>query len=87
MLHQFEQTSNPVVVFCEDKDFHGTQTRDDIYTWYVTWCENTGHKPLSREKFLPKFRECMGERIVNEKRVRMSGAITRVFEFKPVTTA
>ena len=81
LLQQFEQTSNPVMVFCEDREFHGTQSRDDIYEWYTSWCERTGHRPLSREKFIPKFRDVMGDRILNEKRVRISGIITRVFEF------
>lgn len=83
LLQQFEQTSNPVMVFCEDREFHGTQSRDDIYEWYTSWCERTGHRPLSREKFIPKFRDVMGDRIINEKRMRVSGIITRVFEFGP----
>ena len=69
-LRQFEQTSNPVSVFCEDRSeaFKGTIPRDNIYFWYSSWCDETGHKPLSREKFIPKFRNCMGERIIAEKR-------------------
>ncbi len=87
LMQQFEQTSNPVMVFCEDRDFYGTLSRDDIYLWYTLWCEETGHKPLSREKFMPKFRECMGERITDERRARISGKITRVFDFQPDTRA
>ena len=81
LMHQFEQTSNPVMVFCEDRDFNGTVSRDDIYFWYTLWCENTGHKPLSRERFMPKFRDCMGDRIKDERRTRINGVITRVFDF------
>ena len=82
-LKQFEQISNPVAVFCEDKaeSFKGVVPRDDVYFWYQLWCETAGHKPLSREKFIPKFRDCMGDRISNEKRTRISGVQTRVFEF------
>ena len=87
LMHQFEQTSNPVVVFCEDRDFKGSISREDIYSWYTYWCEDTGHKPLSREKFLPKFRECMGDRITDERRTRINGKITRVFDFQPDTPA
>ena len=83
LMHQFEQTSNPVMVFCEDRDFHGTISRDDIYYWYTLWCEETGHRPLSREKFMPKFRECMGDQIVEEKQQRVNGKPTRVFYFNP----
>ena len=81
LMHQFEQTSNPVMVFCEDRDFNGTVSREDVYFWYTLWCEETGHKPLSREKFLPKFRDCMGDRIKDERRARMKGVLTRVFDF------
>ena len=82
-LKQFEQTSNPVLVFCEDHDFVGTETRENIYYWYTLWCTNTGHKPLSREKFLPKFRDCMGDRIQSERQKRINGKVSRVFEFSP----
>ena len=81
LMHQFEQTSNPVMVFCEDRDFNGTVSREDVYFWYTLWCEETGHKPLSRERFLPKFRDCMGDRIKDERRARINGTLTRVFDF------
>lgn len=83
LMHQFEQTSNPVMVFCEDRDFNGTISREDIYFWYTLWCEETGHKPLSREKFLPKFRECMGDQITDEKYIRNGSSRSRVFVFAP----
>jgi putative DNA primase/helicase len=86
LMQQFEQTSNPVMVFCEDRDFYGTIAREDIYLWYTLWCEETGHKPLSRERFMPKFRECMGDRISDERRTRISGKPTRVFDFRLDTT-
>lgn len=87
LLRLFEQTSNPVMVFCEDFDssFNGSITRTEIYGWYRDWCDETGHKALSREKFLPRFRECLGERITDERRVRIDGVLTRVFEFVPGT--
>ena len=72
------------MVFCEDREFHGTQSRDDIYEWYTSWCERTGHRPLSREKFMPKFRDAMGDRILAERQVRSGGARTRVFDFETV---
>ena len=84
-LRQFETTSNPVMVFCEDHDYVGNVSRDEIYRDYKFWCDDTGHKPLSRERFLPKFREVMGDRITDEKRIRISGNITRVFVIEPVT--
>lgn len=81
LMNQFEQTSNPVSVFCEDREFKGTVSREDIYSWYKYWCEDTGHRPLSRERFMPKFRDCMGDRIRDERRIRNGGTYTRVFDF------
>ena len=80
-MRQFEQTSNPVMVFCEDYSFGGTISRDEIYQWYQEWCTRTGHKQLSRERFLPKFRECMDKRIKGERRVRIKGQLCRVMDF------
>ena len=79
MLKLFETVSNPVSVFCEDYVFRGTMTRDEIYCWYKEWCENTGHKPLARERFLPKFREQIKD--VHETRTRIDGITQRVFVF------
>ena len=83
LMCQFEQTSNPVSVFCEDYDasFVGTISRADIYGWYKEWCVETGHKALSREKFVPKLRECLGDRIAGESQIRLNGARTRVITF------
>ena len=83
-IEQFEQTSNPVLVFCDDytDNFHGTIERDEIYSWYKMWCERTGHKSLSREKFLPKFRDALGDRIAGEPRISKDGVRVRVFKFE-----
>jgi putative DNA primase/helicase len=84
-MQQFEQTSNPVLVFCEDSNYSGNVSRDVIYQDYKFWCDSTGHRPLSREKFLPKFRDAMGERITEEKQMRIDGTRTRVFVIQAVT--
>ena len=81
LMTQFEQTSNPISVFCDDREFKGTVSREDIYNWYKYWCEDTGHRPLSRERFMPKFRDYMGERILDERRIRNGNTFTRVFDF------
>lgn len=82
-IQQFEQTSNPVLVFCDDytDQFYGTIERDEIYSWYKMWCDRTGHKSLSREKFLPKFRDALGDRIAAEPRISKDGIRVRVFKF------
>lgn len=84
-LQQFKQVSDPVVVFCEDKNYSGNVSRDTIYNEYKFWCDDTGHKPLSREKFMPKFRDILGDRITDEKRVRVGGTLTRIFVIEPGT--
>lgn len=73
LLGEFRSISNPVLEFCEDHTFAGSMKRDDIYMWYETWCSRTGHRALSREKFLPKFRECMGKEIISDGRARVNG--------------
>ena len=82
-LRTFETTSNPVLVFCEDRNYVGNISRDVIYADYKFWCDETGHKPLSREKFMPKFRDAMGDRIVEEKRITVDNTRTRVFVIEP----
>lgn len=82
ILEQFKTVSNPVEEFCNDKVFAGTMTREEIYGWYRDWCENAGHKPLSRTKFLPKFREKMEREIIDETQQRSSNGRVRVFKFR-----
>lgn len=90
LIRQFEQTSNPVSVFCEDyeQSFKKSVSRSEIYSWYIQWCEDTGHKPLSREKFVPKFRDILNDRIIDEKYVRLDKKRERVFvfELEPLNT-
>ena len=83
LISQFETISNPVSVFCDDymDKFGGLVPRQQVYQWYKEWCDDTGHKPLSREKFMPKFRDQLKERILDEKQIRLDGTRTRVFEF------
>lgn len=82
---QFEEMSDPISVFCHDYVFEREKTRDEIYSLYKDWCEDTGHKVMSRERFIPRFRDCMKDRILEEKQVRRSGKIVRTFCFQPVT--
>lgn len=78
---QFEAMSEPISVFCDDHIFSGERTREEIYEWYKDWCENTGHKPMSRERFVPRFRDCMKGKIIEEKQVRRSERRIRIFRF------
>ena len=85
ITQQFEEMSDPISVFCNDSVFAGEYTRDELYTQYKFWCEETGHKPMSRERFVPRFRDCMTKEIVDEFRRRKGGKVVRGFKFKPVT--
>ena len=82
ILSQFKAVSNPVEEFCADRVFAGTMTRDEIYSWYRDWCDHVGHKPLSRTRFIPKFRECMEKSILDEQYARREGGRTWVFKFR-----
>lgn len=86
LIKQFREVSNPIIVFCEDyeDEFQGSVSRDDIYAWYVEWCAKTGRKHLSREKFLPRFRGVMMDKICSEQSIRKSNRRERVFVFEPV---
>ena len=81
ITRQFEEMSDPVSVFCNDFDFEGEKTRDSIYSDYKDWCEETGHKVMSRERFIPRFKDCMGDRIIEDKQVRRSDRRVRIFVF------
>lgn len=85
ITQRFEESSDPVSVFCKEHLFEEPMTRDSVYSIYKEWCENTGHKPMSRERFMPLFRDCMGDRIEGEYRNRVGGRIVRGFYFEPVT--
>jgi P4 family phage/plasmid primase-like protien len=78
---QFEEMSDPIAVFCDDFEFSGEHTRDEIYTWYKDWCDTTGHRAVSRERFIPQFRDCMKDAIQEEKNVRRGNSRVRVFCF------
>jgi phage/plasmid-associated DNA primase len=80
---QFEEMSDPIAVFCDENIFQGEETRDYVYATYKEWCERTGHKPMSRERFLPGFRDCMKDKIEDEAQVRRGDKRVRVFKFAP----
>ena len=81
IVRQFEEVSDPIAVFCDEHEFSESKTRDEVYYQYKDWCENTGHKPFSRERFIPRFRDCMGDRIVDEAQVRRGDRRVRIFRF------
>ena len=81
ITEQFEEMSDPISVFCNEYIFIGERTRDEIYGWYKDWCERTGHKTMSRERFIPRFRDCMKNRIQDELQVRRNDRRVRVFLF------
>lgn len=81
ITQQFESQSEPISVFCDDHVFDGERSRDEIYEWYKSWCEKTGHKHTSRERFIPRFRDCMKGKIIEEKQVRRNDQRIRIFRF------
>ena len=83
ITRQFEEMSDPVSVFCNDFEFTGEKTRDSIYNDYKEWCEDTGHKVMSRERFIPRFKDYMKDRILEDAQVRRNDRRVRVFRFNP----
>ena len=81
ITQQFEEMSDPIAVFCNEYEFSGEHTRDEIYNWYKDWCETTGHKIMSRERFVPRFRDSMKDRIQDELQARRNGRVVRIFRF------
>lgn len=82
ITQQFEEMSDPISVFCNDFEFDGERTRDEIYGWYKEWCEDTGHKSMSRERFIPRFRDCMKDRLLDERATKRNGKYVRIFKFE-----
>lgn len=84
ITRQFEEVSDPIAVFCDEIIFEGRVTRDTVYSRYKDWCESTGHKAFSRERFIPLFRKRMEvlKRIEDEYRENISGRTVRGFIFK-----
>lgn len=80
-IQQFKAIGNPILVFCEDHQFNGVMTRDEIYGMYTSWCESTGNFRLSREVFFPRFCEQMVKRIVYSGRRMYRGKRTMLIEF------
>lgn len=81
LIQQFQEVSNPVMVFCEEHSFYGQKTKDEIYAQYMGWCETTGNRSLSREVFFPRFRDQLGGRILSEDRVMRNGKRTLMIQF------
>lgn len=82
ITHEFEEQSDPISVFCADNIYSGEVTRDEIFEDYRNWCDRTGHKFMCRERFIPRFRDCMKQRIIEEKQVRRADRRVRIFVFE-----
>lgn len=78
-ISQFRIQSDPVAAFIEDFSRSGELTRDEIYEAYREWCNDTQHRPLARERFIPRFRSNIGKRLIRETQVRRNGSRVRVF--------
>ena len=81
LMKRFKESSNPVLVFCEECNYEGEVSRAEIYSDYCKWCIDTGHKPHNRENFFQRFREGMGDRIESEARIQKNGKRERFMKF------
>lgn len=83
-MRQFREASNPVEVFVRDYDdtFEGEVPKDSIYHQYCDWCEENNHMKLASSNFFIKFKQAMGNRILEEVSRRENGGRRRTYIFK-----
>ena len=82
LAESFKESSDPLQTFCKDRVFSGRMTRAELYLWYKSWCEETGHRCSTRTKFIRDFRSHMKDQIVDEYESNVSGTRDRGFVFK-----
>ena len=75
LLHDFKRSSNPVLLFWEDLDDFPTEYENkQVYSDYVAWCNENGHRPESSMKFHREFRKISAKQYEQtEKSVRIDG--------------
>ena len=62
----FKENSNPIVVFIDESNLSGEYSRDELWNRYLLWCDQTNHRPYTRNNFFSSIREALGDRIIDE---------------------
>lgn len=63
LMAEYIQITNPIIAFIEEslKEKDGEYSRAEIYRFYVEWCNEAGHEPQSRTRFMRGFRSSIVE--------------------------
>ena len=75
LLQDFRRSSNPVLLFWEDNDFHPAEyDYQQAYLDYTRWCGENGHKPATSQKFHAELRKIVAKQYEPDIRsVRIDG--------------
>ena len=58
---EFKETSNPLIVFVKELDFDGEIYIDELYSKYKFWCDDCGHKTMSKNSFVRRISKAIKE--------------------------
>ncbi len=75
LIQNFKLSSNPVLVFWEESDHRPAEyDYNQVYSDYVSWCDNNGYKPDTSLKFHLEYRKITSAYYEpTEKSVRVDG--------------
>lgn len=75
LIQQFKRSSNPVLLFWEDNDYHPAEYEyKQAYSDYVAWCSANGYRHESSHKFHSEFKKITAKvYFPTEKSVRVEG--------------
>ncbi len=62
LMDGFMRTTNPMVGFLEETLMSGRISRTELYKQYKDWCRDAGHEPMSRTKFIQRFRQTVKQK-------------------------
>ena len=57
LMDSFMRTTNPLRGFMEETELSGRIPRSELYKMYKDWCHDAGHEPMSRTKFIQRFKQ------------------------------
>nr|WP_321500001.1 phage/plasmid primase, P4 family [uncultured Dethiosulfovibrio sp.] len=57
LMDSFMRTTNPLMGFMEETELSGRIPRSELYKMYKDWCHDAGHEPMSRTKFIQRFKQ------------------------------
>lgn len=83
LMDNFMRVTNPVVSFLEDCPQSGSVSRTELYQRYTAWCHDAGHEPMSRTKFIQRFRQTLKQTQMEAKETMYCGERRFIFAESP----